>query len=271
MIKRRGGGFTLIELLVVVAIIALLIAILLPSLAAARGQAQRAACQTRIRGLLTATATYLSEWNDRFPTNGMLFPKSQVPTMYAGTSIAAAEVTSQQDWRLENGALWTTMGQQPKAYLCPTDTTARENPNTSASSGPLTQDGSGNVRVGPNTGGYWSYSINTVTNSLGRWRNNFSNGLPWGDPLSSVQIVSPASFILFVEEDAKSMFNDEVFEPPVYSDNRLTDRHTSKTGNIGFGDGHVEAMKAKDFNDTSGGKNFDGEITRMFFPTPMVQ
>lgn len=60
---RRVHAFTLIELLVVVAIIAMLISILLPSLAAAREQAKAAVCLSRLRNLGQAGQSYQTEYN----------------------------------------------------------------------------------------------------------------------------------------------------------------------------------------------------------------
>jgi prepilin-type N-terminal cleavage/methylation domain-containing protein len=61
---RRGAfrAFTIIELLVVVAILALLIAILVPALGAAREKAQRAKCATNLRTLAGADFMYAQNY-----------------------------------------------------------------------------------------------------------------------------------------------------------------------------------------------------------------
>ena len=63
MTKRSvsKNGFTLVELLVVVSIIALLIAILLPSLRAARDQAKQVKCMSGIRSIASASMTYAAD------------------------------------------------------------------------------------------------------------------------------------------------------------------------------------------------------------------
>jgi len=65
--NRPPRGFTLIELLVVVAIIALLISILLPSLARAKQQTRLLQCQSNLREYGRACYFYLQDFNDTFP------------------------------------------------------------------------------------------------------------------------------------------------------------------------------------------------------------
>lgn len=66
---KRRKGFTLIELLVVVAIIALLISILLPSLARAREITKRAVCASNLRGIGQAVKVYANDNYDYYPAS----------------------------------------------------------------------------------------------------------------------------------------------------------------------------------------------------------
>lgn len=66
-IIRPQRAFTLIELLVVVAIIALLIAVLIPSLARARERSKRAVCFSNLRQIAIGMRSYAHEYEDRVP------------------------------------------------------------------------------------------------------------------------------------------------------------------------------------------------------------
>ena len=63
--ENRPAGFTLIELLVVIAIIAILAALLLPALAKAKAESQRAACLSNLHQLNLANQMYLSDFKGK--------------------------------------------------------------------------------------------------------------------------------------------------------------------------------------------------------------
>lgn len=95
---RAKHGFTLIELLVVVAIIALLISILLPSLAQAREQAKVAACLANGRSLMQSTVLYLNDHQEGFPMS-----VKQVSGTTGTCSWMYGGKTSHDFWKTKDG------------------------------------------------------------------------------------------------------------------------------------------------------------------------
>lgn len=65
--RKKLAAFTLVELLVVVAILSMLIAILLPSLAAAKYRARVIACMSRMRGMTVGVLTYTNSNQGYYP------------------------------------------------------------------------------------------------------------------------------------------------------------------------------------------------------------
>lgn len=78
MARPIRPAFTLIEVLVVVAILALLVAILLPSLAKAREQAQRTMCGTQLKQFSHSTQMYVTDSRDTLP--GPIHPALELET-----------------------------------------------------------------------------------------------------------------------------------------------------------------------------------------------
>jgi prepilin-type N-terminal cleavage/methylation domain-containing protein len=94
----RKRAFTLIELLVVVAIIAVLIAILLPSLGRAKETTRRTICAANLKAQGQAFALYSIQFNDSLPvfTPGLVFafaPPANPPT-YIGWNGGSGRVTA---------------------------------------------------------------------------------------------------------------------------------------------------------------------------------
>ncbi|UCG34240.1 MAG: prepilin-type N-terminal cleavage/methylation domain-containing protein [Phycisphaerales bacterium] len=102
-ITRRG--FTLVELLVVISIIALLIAILLPSLSKARDQAKAVVCATRLKGQLSAVSVYAAESNGDYILGS---PNTSGSVLFGPHD--ADEAGMMDDWRWNPVQVWDWAG-----------------------------------------------------------------------------------------------------------------------------------------------------------------
>jgi prepilin-type N-terminal cleavage/methylation domain-containing protein/prepilin-type processing-associated H-X9-DG protein len=113
------GGFTLIELLVVIAIIALLAALLLPSVSRARIAAERTYCLNNLRQINLLMQYYTDENNEIFPAhrNQGLATEDAAPSLtnWWGLNIASGGSNSSNLFhdpaikgpRVDNGVAWT--------------------------------------------------------------------------------------------------------------------------------------------------------------------
>ncbi|MHC4756533.1 MAG: type II secretion system protein [Planctomycetota bacterium] len=78
---NKSKGFTLIELLVVISIIALLMAILMPTLSRAKELAAEVACMSNLKQWGVAYSMFTSDHNGRFPHQGFITDESYWPNL----------------------------------------------------------------------------------------------------------------------------------------------------------------------------------------------
>jgi prepilin-type N-terminal cleavage/methylation domain-containing protein/prepilin-type processing-associated H-X9-DG protein len=130
MIKRKAAllrAFTLVELLVVIGIIAILIAILLPTLAKSRESARRAACLSNLRQVHTAFFLYAGNYKDQVPLGYRAGNKQFNSMMYSFTTSKIVLF----GW-LHNERLMPN----PNVFFCPSENDPRSQFDTSANPWP---------------------------------------------------------------------------------------------------------------------------------------
>jgi prepilin-type N-terminal cleavage/methylation domain-containing protein len=81
---KAAEGFTLVELLVVITVIAILAALLLPVVSAAKRKAQRTTCLNNLRQISLGVRMYSDDSNDASPSLGSAGLSTNLTTLYSG-------------------------------------------------------------------------------------------------------------------------------------------------------------------------------------------
>ena len=109
---KAAEGFTLVELLVVIAVIAILAALLLPAISAAKRKAQRTVCVSNLRQINLGIRMYSDDSHDATPSPGSAASPTNFVTLYS------AYRQLMQSYLGANGASSPT----DKTFVCPADT-----------------------------------------------------------------------------------------------------------------------------------------------------
>lgn len=232
--REAGRAFTLVELLVVVAVLALLLAILMPALRGARVQAQRVQCLSNLRQLGTALQMYAADHRGR--AMPLAYTTSDVigegpPLYWWGTNDEAGVDHSR-------GFTWMYLQSDLRAasvYECPAQPVG-------------SYEFQGAARAVTSTYGYNGYYLSPPYASSWSWTIGHR---PWQN-LDTIQ--DPSRVLAFADtllELGGAVTNCALLDPPhLYSGNhrwRRNDspttafRHAGRTAAV-FVDGHADAL-----------------------------
>jgi type II secretory pathway pseudopilin PulG len=233
---RAAAGFAFIELLVVIAVIALMAAMLLPTLSRARQQSAATQCLNNLKELALAWNMYVADNHGFFPANS---EGGTGKAWIAGGEMnysGSPDNTNLMDLVGPNSLISPYALKQRQIFKCPADLSCTDG----TKGAPRIRTYSMNESIG---------YANGVTAGTGYWLPSVINGGPWMGYFkeSDLSRPKPSMLWLFQEEDPDSI-NDAgfAFEMPTGAggaDTAWIDSPSKVHGNAGrfaFVDGHSE-------------------------------
>jgi prepilin-type N-terminal cleavage/methylation domain-containing protein len=121
-VQKNTRAFTLVELLVVIAIIAILAAMLLPALAAAKQKGYRAVDLNNLKQLGVAVNLYTTDNRDWMPWPNWAAGEQNASPPQGWLYTFNAQTNGPAQYQVQTGSFWPTLVSQ-KMYLCPSDDT----------------------------------------------------------------------------------------------------------------------------------------------------
>ncbi|HLX94873.1 MAG TPA: DUF1559 domain-containing protein [Verrucomicrobiae bacterium] len=238
---KKKRGFTLIELLVVIAIIAILAAMLVPALAAAKEKARHTACLSNSRQWGLAMTMYLDDHNEIFPLAKIANGTPGAPGGYDEDSphwsdLTAFHAAGQGDSVWYN-ALPSYVGDQPLWQIAAA-------PDNFAIGKKIFDCPTANAR--PSQFDPTRIVFNFGMNYKG---NTGLAGVAYGTNFSATTVLHPSAFVFLSDVRAHST------ETPFYGTNpareigcshcwvaQISSRHDAGAS-LNFADGHVASFK----------------------------
>lgn len=229
---RCNRGFSLIEVLVVITLIVMLLALIMPTLSAAREASRASLCMSKLKQIGIGQEFYIQDYSGFFPL-----------AIYTNTTLSP------------NVVVWPRTG-KPETYL---------------SINPLDQSWSGPFMCPTYTAATFSrstYDVSpsnlnisyTVNRSVGQYlydtnAGSFfsSTGTPWmRRPTNARLIISPASKALIIDGTYRNNLQVNYCIDPeglTLATNELLNRHLTRTNNVLFLDNHVQRADRDELND----------------------